>query len=368
MSENRIYQLLIEAQKGDARAQMECGAYYLHGQDRDVGRAEYWFRKSAEQGLPEGQTALAYVLETFHKRPQEAVIWLKRAAVKGHPDALYRMAVLGLCRVDPGMDGAQALHYLQQASEQGHAEAAELAAFCLHVGWGTPVNPVMAARAFAQALQHGSLAARLCLAGWLETGQGMEAEPVSALRAWLEVARHRPQARREVDRLAGQCSEEERQLAERMTERQADWPPLRRLAPRQPVEPQLADTEGRQVLWPGLAHPLLCANWVVKYWRRPQRTLWHLPRREHSVRLHWLLQQLVPRLLRPASACPCLWLGTAAEVAGVDADNHGVCVDVLLLPHGRDRRQPMGTVRITTAGQAQWQDESLIARLEYGRQ
>ncbi len=357
-----IHNLLIQAQKGEARAQLECGAYYLHGRDKDLGRAEYWFRKAAEQGLPEGQTALAYVLETFHKRPQEAVIWLKRAAVKGHPDALYRMAVLGLCQHATGMEGEQALHYLQQASAQGHAEAAELAAFCLHVGRGTAVNRVQAAQAFNQALKHGSVAARLCLAQWLEQGHGLEPEPVSALRAWQEVAEQHPQAQPEAERLAGTLRAEERQLAERMTAQQADWPRLQALPARTPVEPVWSEDRALRVDWPGLAHPLLCANWVEKYWRRPERKLWHLPRRAHSVRLYWLLDQLAPRLLQTAETCQGLWLG---PYRALPRPEKGPSVDLLLLPQGRDRQLPVGSVRITIGEDAGWQGESLIARLEY---
>ncbi len=365
MNQEAIYHRLLAAQKGDPQAQVDCGAHYLHGEHQDVGRAEYWFRKAAEQGLPAGQTALAYVLETFRKRPQEALIWLRRAVARSHPDALYRMAVLGLCRVVQEVRDVQALHYLQQASAQGHAEAAELAAFCLHTGWGGTDNPVGAARELMAALRHGSLAARICLAGWLEQGQGLEAEPVSVLRAWLEVARHRPQAMAEVRRVTAGLSEAEQQLAQRMARENADWPPLRQLPAPVCREPLLLREDPPAVEWPALAHPLLCANWLVKYWRRPERSLWHLPRREHSVRLHWLLQQLTPRLRLPPDRCAGLWLGPVAQVEQATAEGDGPRVDVLLLAQGLDRSLPVGTVRIQSDTGVRWQEQSLIARLEY---
>ncbi len=90
------------AEQGDAAAQNNVGVLYESstGVYRSDRAAEQWYRKAAEQGLPEAQYNLAAILaadlmagkegddaEEIQRRFIEAYTWLTLAAAQDHPDA-----------------------------------------------------------------------------------------------------------------------------------------------------------------------------------------------------------------------------------------------------------------------------------------
>ncbi len=90
------------AEQGDAAAQNNVGVLYESstGVYRSDRAAEQWYRKAAEQGLPEAQYNLAAILaadlmagkegddaEENQRRFIEAYTWLTLAAAQDHPDA-----------------------------------------------------------------------------------------------------------------------------------------------------------------------------------------------------------------------------------------------------------------------------------------
>lgn len=79
--------LLERAQKGDAEAQFELGKNYETGRiglPHDISKAQYWYRKSADQGEPFAEASLA-ILYNFGKGvPRDyplAYMWYERAAL-----------------------------------------------------------------------------------------------------------------------------------------------------------------------------------------------------------------------------------------------------------------------------------------------
>lgn len=87
------------AEKGDARAQLELGTSYLIGDGvpQDDVEAAKWCRKAAEQGLAEAQETLGTmyyngtgVSEDYH----EAAKWNRKAAEQGYARAQFNLGVM----------------------------------------------------------------------------------------------------------------------------------------------------------------------------------------------------------------------------------------------------------------------------------
>ena len=67
------------------------------GVERDPEAAVEWYRKSAEQGLPEAQTALGDIYAKgigVAADPEAARAWYEKAAAQGHAPAQSRLAAL----------------------------------------------------------------------------------------------------------------------------------------------------------------------------------------------------------------------------------------------------------------------------------
>lgn len=88
-------QLIPEAEAGNAQAQYQLGQIY-------------------EKGL---------VME--EKSPKLAAQWYRMAAEQGMPEAQYNLGVLYAAGIDGPPDKEQALHWLQQAEQQGIHQATE---------------------------------------------------------------------------------------------------------------------------------------------------------------------------------------------------------------------------------------------------
>ena len=91
--------LLIDAQFGDAQAQLQVGDAYYNGEgvEKDLAQAAYWYEKAAQQGLAEAQHKWAWALcygEGTTKNSEEAVQWWERAAEQ---DWAKAMNALGKC-------------------------------------------------------------------------------------------------------------------------------------------------------------------------------------------------------------------------------------------------------------------------------
>ncbi len=93
------------AELGDKRAQYELGTAYESGAvlDRDIDKAAYWLKRSAENGSPDGQFAYGIMLATARgagldrstpAARKEALKWLGKAKENGHLEAGDYIATL----------------------------------------------------------------------------------------------------------------------------------------------------------------------------------------------------------------------------------------------------------------------------------
>ena len=96
------------------------------GVEADDAEAEHWFRLAAEKENLFAQNALASLLLTQGK-PEEAALWLERAAKQGNPAAQYALGRLHLLGTGVPQDRVLAMELLGRSAAQGDSRAAELA-------------------------------------------------------------------------------------------------------------------------------------------------------------------------------------------------------------------------------------------------
>jgi TPR repeat protein len=85
-------QLIVLAERGNARAQAQLGFMYEYGRGvpQDFVIAAHWYRCAAEQGEPSAQYQLGLMYDKGHGVPRSVVIaytWLNLAAARARPPA-----------------------------------------------------------------------------------------------------------------------------------------------------------------------------------------------------------------------------------------------------------------------------------------
>ncbi len=154
-SEEKLAQLLKEAESGNAVAQYLLGMAYKTGQvfslemtEFDQPLAQYaarfgipdknalglaessksfvWYQEAAAQGYGEALFMLGMISANCDGVPRDAakaVDWFQQAAEQGHSDAQFKLGVMYASGDGAPEDAAQALGWWQKAAAQGHASA-----------------------------------------------------------------------------------------------------------------------------------------------------------------------------------------------------------------------------------------------------
>lgn len=137
-------------------------------QQREMETATSLWRKAAKLGLPAAQCSLGSVHldgRGVAQSDSDAMAWFEQAAVQGHPNALFKVALLyrdGRAGT-PASDEEAAVRFLA-AAEKGHAEAQfSLGTACLK-GFGVPKNERNAMRWYQRAAAQGHAKAQFNLA------------------------------------------------------------------------------------------------------------------------------------------------------------------------------------------------------------
>ena len=120
----------VEADSGDADAQVAVGLMYLTGRgvEPDAHEAVEWFRKAADQDHPDAQYNLGVVYDTgchgmLAPDPVEALTWFRRAASQGHDGAQYNLGVAYAEAKGIPQDLVCAVKWWRKAAEAGNARA-----------------------------------------------------------------------------------------------------------------------------------------------------------------------------------------------------------------------------------------------------
>ena len=162
----------IEAQKLLSRL-------YINGEHfkADVEQSVYWLREAAKKNDPEALYNLSIILETStnQSNPEESLNLMIRSAELGFVDAQY---MLGLCYLegDGGADKdvTKAMQFLEKASDQGNTEAKlTLAKIYLSSTGSIVKDPIKAFNYFKQAASEGNSDANTGLGFCYMGGKGV---------------------------------------------------------------------------------------------------------------------------------------------------------------------------------------------------
>lgn len=173
------YNLALEkAKKGDAPSQALVAEILARGLGiaRNEKEAADWYRRAAEQGIPEAQFQYALLLvdgRHVKKDKNEAFALMEAAAEAGNALAQFNFAQM-LVERDRGPKGiARSVEYYERAAKAGLPDA-EYAMARIHadgVG-GRPKDDVEARRWLALAARQNFDTAQLDLGTWLVQGRG----------------------------------------------------------------------------------------------------------------------------------------------------------------------------------------------------
>lgn len=193
------------AEAGRANAQYYMGVLFGLGRgvERDLGKAETWFLKAAQQGHARAMFSLGNIHRMRSDIPG-AIRYFEQAAEKGMRSAQYNLGVLYATGDGVAKNAGKAFRWYGLAAANGHADAQYNLGVFHRDGLGTPADARKAIEWFARAAENGNVFAQINLARMFTIGNGV---PRNLGRAytWLEVTQHpfgQPANKAATDRIA----------------------------------------------------------------------------------------------------------------------------------------------------------------------
>jgi len=150
--------LRAKAESGNAQAQAELARYYIEGPQANYKEAARLARAAAEAGVPDGQYALATLIEAGRAGTNgeaEAVMWYRKAAETGHRDAQYSLALMYATARGTPKNKEESVRWFRAAAEQGLADAQFNLAQRYEHGQGVAKSPAEALVWFSLAAAQG---------------------------------------------------------------------------------------------------------------------------------------------------------------------------------------------------------------------
>ena len=217
-----------QAEKGQARAQVDLGLIYARGVgvEKDYATALSWLQRAAAQDSPRAwfymglmyergygvqrsyDTALDWYRRSAEKNfipaeiamarfyfrglgverdPAQRVAWLLRAANQGSPQAQYILGNIYRRGVDVPQDPATAVQWYQRAVVQDFVLAKLELGLMYEHGIGMPKDSAQAVRLLRDAAERGNAVAQNALGMLYRRGEGVKQDYAEALR-WLRAA------------------------------------------------------------------------------------------------------------------------------------------------------------------------------------
>ena len=172
------------------------------GGEKNLARADEWFRKAAEQNHRDAQFRLAVACmagQGMETNDVEGLHWLRRAADGGWPLAEY---VLG-SYYSTGKHGIlkdpeQSVRWIQRSAEHGNSQAQFHLASNYLYGQDVPKDMLEAVRWFWRAAAQGHAEAQNSIGYACETGATGETNVVEAYM-WYQLAVRQGEARSQVN-------------------------------------------------------------------------------------------------------------------------------------------------------------------------
>ncbi|CUS34678.1 SEL1-like repeat protein [Candidatus Nitrospira nitrificans] len=122
----KVFQKL--ADRGDAKAQLQMGYQYEHGEGvrKNDDEAARWYRKAAEQGNAVAQSNLGMMYEDgkgVGENWSEAVQWYRKSAEQGHVQGQFRLGRMYQFGMAVPQNRQEAIRWFDKAGDQGHDQA-----------------------------------------------------------------------------------------------------------------------------------------------------------------------------------------------------------------------------------------------------
>lgn len=192
--------------QGHAEAAYTLGLYYYKGSGVTASPQEAMrlMQVAADTGHTEAQYHLGWMLlqQNTPQTTAQALQYLCDAAQKGHAAACYNAALLLKQHSQSPAEQQQALNYLQCAAEQKHAAALFALSFYYSEGNLVSKNPTQAVRLLEQAAQAGYAPAQYHFAWCLHHGYARHASLSAALPWYVKAAQqHNPDAKAALSKL-----------------------------------------------------------------------------------------------------------------------------------------------------------------------
>jgi TPR repeat protein len=118
--------LKVQAEQGQAYAQLKLGDFYNHGIGvaPDKWEAVKWYRRAADQGHPVAQFSLGWMYLPGARGGippslPDAVRWIRQSAERGHARAQVLMGHFHLKGIGVPQDTVQGMTWLHKATDQG---------------------------------------------------------------------------------------------------------------------------------------------------------------------------------------------------------------------------------------------------------
>lgn len=182
------------ADLGDSAAQARVGNYYYYGQyvEPDIQKAMYYYTRSAEQGDPDGQYALAYCCKCSETPDfQKAFYWFLKAAEQGFAPAQYELGCCYYYGEGTAEDCIKAFKWIEKSSDQGYAPAEyQLGLFYYDpesVENVVATDRLLAARLAFKSASKNFVPAQLLAGYFCENGIGVQ-QDYSAAVSWYQKA------------------------------------------------------------------------------------------------------------------------------------------------------------------------------------
>ena len=170
--------LLQKAQNGDAKAQVQLGYNYEMGYDgapKDMSKAIYWYRESANKGNATAQYNLGNLYRQgigVTRNDEVAADWYRKAAAKGYVDAINWLGVLYQRGQGVPQDYKKAVEYYRQAADKGNFYGESNLAYMYKEGLGVVKDYDQAFYWYQKSVKQGYMNAQNWLGVLYQNGNG----------------------------------------------------------------------------------------------------------------------------------------------------------------------------------------------------
>ncbi len=177
------------AQKGDGQALYYVGMLYSDGLgvDQNLAEAMRLFRRSAEQGNPDGQNAMGYSYmmgDGVEKNFDTARLWLNKAAAQGSTKAYRSLGKTYLDGWGVKKDEAQATAWYRKSADAGDPVGCWLLGRSYEMGLGIPKDIVKAVAWYRKSSDQGDPDGQYELWRMYDQGLGVQKDEALGLQ-WL---------------------------------------------------------------------------------------------------------------------------------------------------------------------------------------